>query len=131
MPFINWDSKYEFGIQEIDNQHKKLADLINKIYDAHNEGHGRDVLGSVFIDLVFYTKIHFNKEENYMEEANYPNLDEHRKLHRELTDQVHQLEQKYKSGDLNIDNKLLDFLKDWLTNHILKEDKKYVPYVKK
>jgi len=131
MSYINWDASFETGVPDIDNQHKKLVNILNKLWDIHNAGGTNESLSPILSELIMYTKIHFNNEERHMEVAEYPAIDEHRGLHRDLIAQVADFEEKLKTGTVNIDNKLVDFLKNWLTVHILKEDKKYVPYMKK
>lgn len=125
MSLFEWNSTYEFGIDDIDNQHRKLVRILNTLWDSHNAGADRDAIGSIIDELVFYTKIHFNNEEKYMEDINYSEFKEHRLLHRELTSQVLKIQEDYKNGTAYLDDKLIDFLKSWLSDHILIEDKKY------
>lgn len=126
MSLFEWNSTYEFGIDDIDNQHRKLVRILNTLWDSHNAGADRDAIGSIIDELVFYTKIHFNNEEKYMEDIDYSGLKDHRLIHRELTSQVIKIQEDYKKGTANLDDRLIDFLKSWLSNHILIEDKKYI-----
>ena len=63
---IPWKSEYETGITEVDNQHKQLVDILNKLYEAMAVGKGKDVLESIFNELTSYTLTHFSTEEKYM-----------------------------------------------------------------
>ena len=66
MPLFVWEDKYKVGVKEFDEQHKKLIELINKLYDAMKQGHGKDVLKSIVNDLFEYTKYHFETEEKIL-----------------------------------------------------------------
>lgn len=125
MSLFDWNSSYELGVPDSDNQHKKLVNLINDVADAHHNGGDTDRIGDILEDLVFYTKLHFNNEEQFMEKNNYPELVEHRKIHQSFTEQIIKFKDEYKQGKSRIDAPLLEFLKNWLVNHILIEDKKY------
>ena len=125
MSLFEWNSSYEFGIDDIDNQHRKLVRILNSLWDAYDSGSDRETIGNIIDELVFYTKIHFNNEEKYMEEIEYGGLKDHRVIHRDLTSQVFKIQEDFKAGKAHVDGQLLDFLKNWLSNHILVEDKKY------
>ncbi|MCW7480525.1 bacteriohemerythrin [Leptospira kanakyensis] len=138
-----WDSKYETNISEIDSQHKKLFRLINNIetvYDENKEhlsGKSRILLDAVS-ELEDYTLSHFLIEERVMELNQYPELEAHKKQHDRFTDKILELKNRLTSGDLLTNDAeldqffgdLLNFLRAWLTNHILKEDMDYKPYIK-
>lgn len=129
MSLIDWNNNYSVNVKEIDDQHKKLIDLINKLYEEMRKGHGKDALSGVLKELVEYTKYHFAKEEKLLEKYNYPNLAAHKKEHEELTKKVEEINEKIASGKMVISSNVLTFLKDWLNNHILVDDKGYSTYL--
>ncbi len=138
-----WDSKYETNISEIDSQHKKLFRLINNIeivYDENKEhlsGKSKILLDAVS-ELEDYTLSHFLIEERVMELNQYPELEAHKKQHDKFTDKILELKNRLTSGSLLSNDAALDqffgdllnFLRAWLTNHILKEDMDYKPFIK-
>lgn len=130
MALMNWESKFSVGIKEIDDQHKKLFDLINSLHDAMKAGKGKDALGKVLIELVNYTVYHFGTEEKLFQKYAYPETTAHKKEHADLTKQATELKAKFEKegGAITID--VMNFLRDWLNNHILKIDMKYVPFLK-
>jgi hemerythrin len=128
MPLINWDDSYSVGIKKIDEQHKVLVKLVNELHDAMSQGAATSVLSKVLGSLVDYTIIHFSTEEELMRSYSYPDLDKHKVEHDKLTGQVKDFQQKFLSGKSTITYELMDFLSDWLINHILDTDKKYSPY---
>jgi len=66
MAFLNWSESYSTGIATIDLQHKKIVSFLNELYEAMQNGQGKDVVGKVLADLVIYTKTHFAAEERLM-----------------------------------------------------------------
>jgi len=85
---IQWESKYETGVEEIDNQHKKLVGMINELYSAIKSGEGKKVLDKILQELASYVDIHFGTEEKYMEEFNYPGYLSHKREHDNFTEKV-------------------------------------------
>lgn len=130
MEDFEWDGKYAVGINEIDEQHKKLVELINKLNGAIYAGQGCEKLESVFKELVEYTKNHFTNEEKLLSDNEYPDLSKHKVKHDELTKEVMDFQKKFEGGMVFITMQVMDFLKNWLVNHIQDIDKKYAPYLK-
>lgn len=123
--FITWSGELSVGIEEIDEQHKVLVDLINRMHDAIEEHHGSEVVLGILSDLADYTKIHFAVEESLMRILDYPGYEEHKEIHDELLEHVVELQQKVASGKTAISFELMHFLKSWLSKHILEEDMQY------
>ncbi|MCP3850939.1 MAG: hemerythrin family protein [Gammaproteobacteria bacterium] len=126
--FIEWSEELSVGIEEIDEQHKVLVGLINRMHVAIEEKHGSDVVISILSELADYTKIHFAVEESLMSILEYPGYQEHKDIHDELLEHVVELQKKVVSGKLSISFELMHFLKSWLSKHILEEDMKYTGF---
>lgn len=130
MPLITWDETYSVNIREIDDQHKKLFNLINILCDAMREGRDNDVLGRVLSELIDYTVYHFDTEERLFKKHGYPEYKHHKKEHDNLTRQAVELRDKFNSdgyGMLSLE--VLIFLKDWMKNHVMVTDKKYASFL--
>ncbi len=125
MALIEWSENYSVKVKTIDNQHKKLVDLINELHGAMREAHGKDVLGKILNELTEYTVFHFSTEEKLMNDNGYAGYVAHKAEHDKLTKQVIELNGNLKSGKGVISQEVLFFLKDWLLNHIAVTDKKY------
>lgn len=123
--FIEWTEELSVGIQEIDEQHKVLVSIINRLYETIIKQTDREEIGYIMNELAQYTVVHFAVEESLMRIFDYPNYEEHKQHHEELTNQVIQLTEKVQHGKFSSSMELLSFLKNWLTRHILIEDKKY------
>jgi len=130
--FIEWSDEISVGIQEIDEQHKKLVNLINRLYDAMTLGEDKvAVAKDVLNELVQYTIIHFAVEECLFRIFEYPNYRAHCDMHEDLRNQVDEINKKVQNGERLITPELLFFLRKWITNHIMVEDKKYSPFLLK
>ena len=127
---IEWGPSYMLGVHVIDEQHKKLVALVNKLHKARMQGEDLKSMGKIFDELIQYTGSHFADEENLQAKAGYPDLENHKKVHKELVRKVVGYGEELKSGKLQAAD-LMRFLSDWLVNHIQGTDSKYVPYVKK
>lgn len=125
MAFISWNENLSVDVKMFDEQHKQLIGLINNLHDAMSQGKGAAALGTVLNELIDYTKTHFADEEKIMKQYNYPSYGLHVIEHRNLTDKVVELQNKYNHGNMVLSMDVMQFLKDWLTHHILETDKKY------
>jgi hemerythrin len=128
MPLIEWNSTFSVGIQKIDEQHKKFFSLINVLYDAIMQGKSEVVVGPVLKELQQYVIFHFKSEESWMVMYNYPDINTHKLEHQEGAQKVNKFVLEYERGEQTVDIELLKFLSDWLQNHILQTDRKYIPY---
>jgi hemerythrin-like metal-binding protein len=118
------------GIQSIDDDHKMLVDLVNRLDDAIKADRGKYVLGSVLDALLDYTTYHFEREEALMQACGYPDLDAHGHTHRVLRTQVTHIRNRHRANPESIyDREVLAFLKNWLTSHIMGRDKLYAPFM--
>jgi hemerythrin len=129
MPLFNWSTQYETGILLVDSQHKKLVDAINDLHDAMKEGKGKDKIEKTLDFLVDYTVLHFSAEEKLMQQKNYPDYSNHKKVHDKLVTEVKDIKTKYLAGKV-LPMEVSTFMSDWLKNHILGTDKKYIPFLK-
>lgn len=125
MGFINWDNSYSVGVRLIDNQHKRLIDIINELNDAMGAGKGKDSLGKVLHELIQYVNTHFKTEEEHMVKYLYPDYETHRYEHEKLTDQVKRFYDDFNSGKAVLTVQIMNFLRNWLLDHILVRDKKF------
>lgn len=129
MSLMSWIDAYSVGVAEIDQQHKKLIDLINQLDAAMCKGQGKQVLGKILGDLINYCSSHFATEEKLFNLHGYPDEDEHKAKHQKMTEKVLSLQKEFQLGKITISNDVMDFLKKWLDKHILGTDKKYGPYL--
>ena len=129
MAFLEWRDELSVGIGEMDRQHMRLVELLNRLYEAMEKGKGDAVKKDVLTALVTYTKVHFAAEERLLQERGYPDLAAHQRKHNELTSKVAELNERVGAGRMVPSVSLGAFLKDWLVRHILQEDMKYGQFV--
>lgn len=129
MTSMIWSSELDTGIAVIDTQHRRILDYINKLGEAHAGGQGREAVGNVIAELVDYTLSHFSFEEALMEEAQYPFLKPHKKVHEIFTKRVGDFQTRFEVGE-DVAAELHKLLVTWLVNHIKRDDYDYVASVK-
>lgn len=121
--FVNWSEELSIGVKEIDQQHKNLVAMLNELSQAIDGGWGRRTRDQIIDKLLEHTQVHFATEENLMSVFAYPDSDKHKKQHEALVIQVHEYLDHFNSDPHASSYDLLFFLRKWLTEHILKEDK--------
>jgi hemerythrin len=129
MPFTEWSNEFNVGIEEIDGEHRKLLELLNQLHDAAKTGDGREVLGRVLDGLMHYVDYHFTHEEEFFLRTNYPGYERHRRQHQALTVTVREIRDDFQLGGADaLPQQVLDFLKNWLFEHILGSDRAFGVY---
>lgn len=123
MSLLNWSNAFCVGVKEIDDQHKKLVDMANRLNDAMQIGQGKEALAKILNELVDYTVYHFGTEERLMNQHQYPQQAAHKEEHKKLVHDVSTFKAKFEKGDAAITSEIMNFLRDWLTKHILQSDK--------
>jgi len=130
MTAVTWTKELSVGVDAIDTDHKLILSLINQLHDAMEAGEGRTTVNSVLNALLDYTEYHFGREEALMAACEYPDLDQHRKVHKDLKSKIVHIRDTYVEDPSSIqDQEVLDFLKNWLTEHIKDRDKSYQPHM--
>ncbi|MFH1155957.1 MAG: bacteriohemerythrin [Pseudomonadota bacterium] len=127
---MTWGPKLETGLKEIDSQHRKLVGMINSLHRAMKLKKGAKESGRILDELAQYTVFHFGHEETLFDKHGYPDTGEHKKIHKALVKQVTDFQSGFNKGQATLSMDLMDFLKDWLKNHIMKTDMAYVPFFK-
>ena len=128
MAIFIWDDSYKTGVESIDTQHQKLVELINKIDESlHIGGDTQRVIG-LLDELVEYTKYHFQEEEKFMQahELESSAYNAHLLVHQQFIEQVKGAQGMCHDNPDKVTDELLDFLVQWLINHILLTDKQMV-----
>jgi methyl-accepting chemotaxis protein len=127
---IEWGPTYMIGVDLIDSQHKVLVDLINKMYDSFGSTGNMKVIKKTVSELVAYTEYHFGVEEELFKKLNYSDTKNHILQHHKFVEQCKKFEQDVLTGKITMSFEVIEFLKNWLMNHILKTDTRYVPLFK-
>ncbi len=130
MEYIKWlEDKYTVNVQKFDNQHKKLIEIINQVFNAKMNNAGKGTILNILNQLNDYTKSHFTNEELLLKENDYPALQTHRNEHALFISKINGFIQDFHTNEISLNDEMLDFLKSWLINHIMQTDKKYGVYL--
>lgn len=127
--YMKWRPDFNLGIEEIDKQHRKIVDLINELSEAFMKDTAREKLSDIFKELIDYADYHFKDEEALFSAHNFPFTAEHIEMHKRFIQKVTNLKQKYEE-DQPVTFRVLGFMKEWLTDHILDADREYASLVK-
>nr|MBF0221607.1 hemerythrin family protein [Desulfobulbaceae bacterium] len=128
IPFV-WLNSYSVNVKAIDDQHMGLINIINRLHAAMLENKSKLIMGDILQQLVEYSNDHFMYEENLLEAHDYPSLIDHKRVHEEMREKVCQLQSDYRSGKVIFSLTVMDFLKEWLADHILGDDHLYKDFL--
>lgn len=123
--FFPWKEEYSVKVKEIDDQHKVLIKLLNKLYDAFMKKEHSTIIGDIIQELTDYASYHFGTEEKYFKRFNYKESEKHLSEHKSFTEKVNEFKKEYEKNKSALTFTIINFLRDWLKNHILISDKKY------
>lgn len=128
---MQWDRSLETGDETVDAQHRELLGMFNDLQEKEVAGHGRDVMGDTLVRLSDYVATHFAAEEALMRRYGYSaeNVEAHVAEHEELSRRTREMVLDYRQGRLASVVPLVEFLSDWLANHIRQVDRQMVDHV--
>lgn len=124
MALMEWNNNLDIGVNDMNDQHKIILNYMNSLYDSvqNKEDFSK---GKVFLDkLKDYTIQHFQEEEQYMESINFPGLESHKLIHKDLLNKFTKHYQEMIDAQQFSDS-FFNFLKFWLSSHIQGIDIKY------
>ena len=124
---IKWKDEYSIGVDSVDEQHKELFEIANRCYDLLKNQLIIDKYGKIIeiIDeLKNYTIYHFKAEEGYMQEISYKKFLSQKVAHNDFLEKMDNIDvEQIDDGQNEYLIGILDFVSEWLVEHILKEDK--------
>jgi hemerythrin-like metal-binding protein len=131
-PFIVWTNQMSVDVKLLDNDHRKIALLINEIHDGIWAGSPKPQLVRVFEELIWNIRNHYSNEEQLFAETKYPDAAIHIHEHEQLMERVLDLQARFKhDSDLDSYLEIVNLLKGWLFSHVEISDREYVPHLKK
>jgi hemerythrin len=125
MDIINWKDEFSVGVEEMDNQHKKLFTMINRLIEEQKQLTDPKTIAELLTEMTDYAQEHFRAEEYLMAEYGFNRKVEQEKQHQAFIDKTISFYSASDIGPNILSNALLDFLSEWLVDHILKEDMMY------
>ncbi len=133
---LMWTDQLSVGVKYFDEDHKNLIRFINELHGAIQEVDAEGKIAEDEIEIALhrlenYFQYHCIQEEVLMKKIAFPGFDEHKEKHKFFLSTVEAMSQRFR-GSRNPQHaiELMQFMYDWLTNHINKEDKKYGDYLR-
>lgn len=124
-PVIRWSDAMSVGHPVLDRDHQMLIGLVNQMSLPANRC-DRTVLEFVLDELLGYASAHFMREEEHLRRIGFDGIERHEAIHRDLVDELRTIRANFYEGNDSLGDKVANFVADWLRNHILLEDRKYV-----
>ena len=131
MKNIIWDESLSVDAGEIDEEHRRLIDLFNILSHSVAAGDAAEYIEAVLEELISCTIWHFRHEERLMLMYKYNGLEQHKSEHNDLIDSVRELQQKFHKENKQLTNEDIEYLEDWLTQHIIGQDMRLGFYLMK
>ncbi|MFZ5570308.1 MAG: bacteriohemerythrin [Thermodesulfobacteriota bacterium] len=125
---IQWSPEYSVGVGKMDDQHRKLVELINRLYDGLKSGKAQSSLGGILDELVEYTQTHFAEEEAILRVKRYPGLERQQEMHAHFVERISDMRARFQAGT-SLGVEAMNFLKGWLIHHIQDVDRQYGPFL--
>ncbi|MCB2195057.1 MAG: bacteriohemerythrin [Bacteroidetes bacterium] len=125
MRFITWKDSFSVGVHSINDQHKKLVEMINNLYTEFYNGITNEFLKELIGDLEKYTVYHFSYEEKFMKLYGYNDIKEHVAEHNKFIEEIKRYKETVSKDNKTAVIDFATFLKNWLLKHIMGTDKKY------
>ena len=129
MESLQWNEVLATGIEEIDDQHKRLLEIINQLRVAAGQGARRDASAEALQQVLDYTIYHFDYEEKLLEKAGYELLPLHKRTHELFIRRIPDFQKRHAAGE-DVLQEVHDMLARWLVHHIQNDDRGYAPTVK-
>lgn len=126
---FSWKKSYSVGIQTLDHQHQAIMRGLNELHEEMIGGKANEAVAPLIRNLVAIAGAHFAAEEKLMESTGFPGLVDHRVKHEELTRKIDEFIARHEMGDRAAYSQFLYFVRAYMTQHMLKEDREYAPWM--
>lgn len=126
MPYFTWQREFETGVAAVDQQHKNLVEMVNRLHDAVEDGLDNNAIQDTLNRLVDYTRIHFADEEALMARVDDLDTTAHIRQHQAFINELTDMMIKYGETGALTGEQLTAFLKGWLQEHFLHDDKEMI-----
>lgn len=131
MEKIKWDPSIGVNILDVDENLKKIIDLINTIIDhKKSKKCDDDQLMETFADLTDFVRTYFPYEENYLIRYKYPELKQHMKEHKKFVKKINAFRRWFAEDPANLSEDVVIYLTEWILSHIRDWDIKFGPFIR-
>ena len=130
MEKVCWKDEYSVGVEKFDHQHQHLFEITNKIIEHSGTSEDSGLVSETLTEMINYAREHFTAEEVLMQEYGYPEIESHKEQHDYFIDTTAELAVSFMDNRNTTAGEIAEFLKLWLTLHILRCDMKYKEFFK-
>jgi hemerythrin-like metal-binding protein len=120
-----WSERFSMGLKKIDHQHQQLFKIINDLIANQNAAGGSEIIAEILDRMTKYTEYHFKTEERVMMEYGYPEYALQVREHAEFKTKTARFCMDRTAANTGLSGEMLDYLQNWLTNHILESDLRF------
>ncbi len=124
MSLMDWNDKLDIGVEKMNNEHKNLLNIMNKLFDLYEHKASYLEQKKYLDQLRDATVAHFKNEESYMESLNFEGIKQHKIIHTQLISKFLSHYSDFESKK-EFSDQFFQFLTLWLNAHIQGIDKKY------
>ena len=126
---MNWSDELLLHIDELDDQHRNLFLLINRLI-VHKRTRGpREELLDLLQVLISYSQTHFRCEDHHMAASEYPLALSHSQEHHVFIQNINEFMTDYERNNRELSDKMLTFLRKWWMNHVAGSDQKFAKHI--
>lgn len=125
MAIMQWDGKFDVGVDAMNDEHRGLLDWMNKLHDRAAAGASKSEIVMLAQQLHNSARKHFRSEEAYMASIGFPGLRSHKNIHDTMLETLAEHVRTISDGDGKLRTDFFIFLKVWLTAHMQGVDAKY------
>ena len=119
---LEWKEDFSVGNRAVDHEHRELIDLVNRLDAVVSGGGDTEEVEAAFGDLYRAISSHFALEERFMREHGYDQLDQHKSDHERLLDELRDIMDDYREGDMDAALALMKRVEAWFVNHFRTHD---------
>ncbi|MBI3444279.1 MAG: bacteriohemerythrin [Magnetospirillum sp.] len=130
MKLLDWDNALNTGIAGIDRHHQDMFAEVNRCYAEMMSGNGDQAVAGILEMINKAFEPHFAEEEAIMTRHAYPDLENHRRRHREFFEKLSALKSAIATGNPQATGQLFKYVSSWLKDHITLEDGKLAAFLK-
>ncbi len=124
-----WSEQLSVGVAEIDEEHRELRFLIQRLQWAMKQGDPTHEIRLILDTLADHALTHFSTEESHFLETGYPQAHSHALEHRRFERKINQFIRSFEAGQPEVASEMLSHLIDWLAKHIEGTDKEFAAFL--
>lgn len=134
MPLLTWSEEFEIGVEEVDEQHRRLFEVINDLHAAMKKGRGREEVGDALRELEVYVEYHFDSERDLSVRCGFSDdcagcHRAHQQAHDAFEQKVAELRESHEEGNISVPMETMQFVQTWVTEHVGGMDQQLGEYI--